>query len=156
MKLSWYERAIHSVVDKVRLTDNKISGGTGITPFYQLLHQQLFSQPSTPPGTRFTLLHSSRTPGELPPPEILEPIISFANADPTRLKFSLYVDSLGSDNTPEVARRGLREGRIARGTLEAALGLEVYRSWWKRLYGWNSPSQRNDRKVLFLVCGPDP
>lgn len=146
---------------EVRLTDNKISGGTGITPFYQLLHTQLFSQSSSPSSskTRFTLLHSSRAPRELPPPEILEPILTYAQTDPTRLRFSLYVDSLDGNNASGIEQRVLQEGRIGRRALEAALGIDVDSPWWQRLYKSSGLTQRGsprDRKVLFLVCGPEP
>ncbi|KAH8105938.1 ferredoxin reductase-like C-terminal NADP-linked domain-containing protein [Cristinia sonorae] len=136
-----------------------VSGGTGITPFYQLLHHELFSQRSNPSSTTFTLLHSSNNPGELPPPELLEPMTSYAQKDPSRFRFSLYVDSLDGDNTSAVDRRVLQEGRIGRRALELALGLDVDRPWWQRLFQSSPLTRRGntkDRRILFLVCGPDP
>ena len=40
----------------VHLTDDKVSGGTGITPVYQLLHKELFSQTSKPSQCPFDLI----------------------------------------------------------------------------------------------------
>ncbi|KAJ3475978.1 hypothetical protein NLI96_g11473 [Meripilus lineatus] len=151
-----------------------ISGGTGITPFYQLVHQTLLG--STGPQTettaeqtqreisgtaktKFTLLHSSRTPGELPPPELLDPLLSCSHANPTRLKVSLYVDTVADGSTcPSAPSHTLRMGRIGKQAIEEALGLDDSCSWWRGWFG-SRPGTRIDtteRKILFLVCGPEP
>ncbi|KAE9406048.1 ferredoxin reductase-like protein [Gymnopus androsaceus JB14] len=72
-----------------------ISGGTGITPFYQLYHEIISQKVS--PKTRFTLLHSSRSPSELPPPEIMQLLFSYAEEHPERFRLRVFVDSLGSN-----------------------------------------------------------
>lgn len=85
--------------------------------------------------------------------------MSFAKTDPTRLRFSLYVDSLDGDNPSAIARRGLHEGRVGRRALEAATRLDMDGSWWQRLFKASGVTQRgttSDRRILFLVCGPEP
>lgn len=116
----------------------KISGGTGIAPFYQLFHS-VISQPSeSRPKTRFTLLHASRTAAELPPPMIMEPLEKFAKTNPDDFKFEVFVseDASGRKN----------KTRIDKTAIQKALGLQN---------NWGPTTLDPERKVLFLVCGPD-
>ncbi|KAI9001109.1 ferredoxin reductase-like C-terminal NADP-linked domain-containing protein [Trametes punicea] len=136
-----------------------ISGGTGITPFYQLIHKELLSQPSITSKTRFTLLHSSRRPTELPPAEMLRPLLAYSQAHPDRLRLSLFVDSSEGPPHPAVPVSWLTVGRIGKPAIEHAMGSRT-RSWWRTLFSGSSGEDREDdtngKKVMFLVCGPDP
>ncbi|KAF5388227.1 hypothetical protein D9615_000510 [Tricholomella constricta] len=128
-----------------------ISGGTGITPFYQLLHSVISRQSEASP--RFTLLHSSRTPAELPPPKIMDTLSTFAAQNPQKFRMELFVDS--REGTPPPAHLpNPRLGRIGKPAIEQCLGINNRDSWWRRLF-WKREAQKPSRKVLFLVCGPD-
>jgi len=135
-----------------------ISGGTGITPFYQLLNNVFNRKPSDSNSkTRFTLLHSSRILSELPPRSMLQSLAFFAEEQPDRFNMHLFVDSLdGSTNTP-LPKQRLQVGRINKSALTHSLGLDAPVSWWQRLFqpvGVPNFAQP-DRKILFLVCGPE-
>ena len=135
----------------------KISGGTGITPFYQLLYSTLLSDNAAHPNTRFTLLHAARTPGDLPPPELLDPILSHAASHPERLRVQLFVTELDGSNSPTDAARELQVGRIGKTAIYRALDAGREPSWWQRLLRLSQASapQVADKKILFLVCGPE-
>ncbi|KZS97756.1 ferredoxin reductase-like protein [Sistotremastrum niveocremeum HHB9708] len=137
-----------------------ISGGTGITPFYQLMHQ-VFSGNKPGSGfenTRFTLLHSSRTYSQLPPRPILGPLSYWADRYKDRFAMKLFVDSaedMGSSNVHRVTVR-----RIARGDVEAAALIMGENKSEKGIIERIRPAQKDvvgqlDR-TLVLVCGPDP
>ncbi|KAJ6516180.1 ferredoxin reductase-like C-terminal NADP-linked domain-containing protein [Mycena sanguinolenta] len=126
-----------------------ISGGTGITPFYQLLHSS-FSE-GVDSKTRFTLLHSSPTPSELPPPEILGRLRAYAKAHPEKFALHLFVDSRDGDRPADLP--SLEVGRIQKPTIERCLGLKPF-SPWRNLFA--QAPQKTPRKTLFLVCGPEP
>jgi cytochrome-b5 reductase len=129
----------------------KISGGTGITPFYQLFHTVVSRSPMAL-KTRFTLLHSSRTPSELPPPSILHRLGTFAKEFPGRFRFHLFVDSA---NGPSLQDHKLHVRRISKTDIEQ-YGLDhSERPWWPKFLGSSDPNAKTARKVLFLVCGPD-
>ncbi|KAM5540413.1 hypothetical protein V8D89_005871 [Ganoderma adspersum] len=137
-----------------------VSGGTGITPFYQLIHKELLSQSSPNTKTRFTLLHSSRRPTELPPSEILEPLISYSQAHPDRLGLSLFVDASEGPAHPAVSSSLLTVSRIGKEAIERATVLGD-RSWWRGLFGASPKLASQEggdgqKRILFLVCGPDP
>ncbi|KAF5369943.1 hypothetical protein D9758_001297 [Tetrapyrgos nigripes] len=128
-----------------------ISGGTGITPFYQLFHSVISRLPSAH-KTRFTLLHSSRAPSELPPPSILKPMISYAETNPDRLKMQLCVDSYGEgDHSRHHLGQKMELGRISKLHIKKSLG--DVQSWWNWFSGHSDPT--NQQKTLFLVCGPE-
>ncbi|EIW62055.1 ferredoxin reductase-like C-terminal NADP-linked domain-containing protein [Trametes versicolor FP-101664 SS1] len=136
-----------------------ISGGTGITPFYQLIHKELLSQASPKSKTRFTLLHSSRRPTELPPAELLRPLLAYSQAHPDKLNLRLFVDSSEGPSHPAAPSSTLAVGRIGRAAIEDAMGAGS-KSWWRSLFGASSSSRslgnEAGKKVMFLVCGPDP
>ena len=143
------------------MTHGQISGGTGITPFCQLIHKELLSQSSPNTKTRFTLLHSSRRPTELPPSEILEPLIAYSQAHPDRLRLSFFVDAPDGPSHPAAPSSSLTVGRIGKEAIERATDSgDGNRSWWRRFFGASpKPTPReasNGKKVMFLVCGPDP
>ncbi|KAI0638082.1 ferredoxin reductase-like C-terminal NADP-linked domain-containing protein [Trametes polyzona] len=136
-----------------------ISGGTGITPFYQLIQKELLSRSSPSSKTRFTLLHSSRRPTELPPAEMLRPLVAYSQAHPDRLRLSLFVDSSEGPSHPVVSSSDLAVGRIGKAAIENAMGAGSA-SWWCRLLGGRASTRSQEpgtgNKVMFLVCGPDP
>ncbi|ETW83854.1 hypothetical protein HETIRDRAFT_314450 [Heterobasidion irregulare TC 32-1] len=68
-----------------------ISGGTGFSPFYQLLHHQLLQGGAKNKSTRFTLLHGSQNAAELPPPLFLQPLLKLAERHPERLRIRLFI-----------------------------------------------------------------
>ncbi|GLB33921.1 putative oxidoreductase FAD-binding domain [Lyophyllum shimeji] len=129
-----------------------ISGGTGITPFYQLFHSVISRSPDA--KTRFTLLHSSQTPAELPPPRIMDRLTRFAAQNPERFRLRLFVDSLDGP-APTSHMPAPHVGRIDNTAIERCLGLDQRRTWLRRLFGM-AEAPRPNRKILFLVCGPDP
>ena len=139
----------------------KISGGTGITPFYQLLHEELVKPKSsegrnpTLSKTRFTLLHASRSAGDLPPPAILGPLTSIAQNDPSRLRVKLFVDKKDHSTGPSY---DLNVGRIDNKAVEDVLEIKQLSIWERLLWRKLKPEgiAGEGRKVLFLVCGPDP
>ncbi|KIY65430.1 ferredoxin reductase-like protein [Cylindrobasidium torrendii FP15055 ss-10] len=120
-----------------------ISGGTGITPFYQLFHEYVRRNPTS--KTRFTLLHASRTPSELPPPSILRPMLEHPNQNMT---VRLFVSSLDSQ-TPPFGVTTI--GHIDRKAVQDSLGMTTT---WKQFLTGQSP-QKPDRRIMFLVCGPE-
>ncbi|KAJ7904229.1 hypothetical protein B0H14DRAFT_3079154 [Mycena olivaceomarginata] len=126
-----------------------ISGGTGITPFYQLLHSS-FSK-GNDSKTRFTLLHSSPTPSELPPPAILGPLREYATTHPEKFALHLFVDSRDGKQPAELPP--LQVGRIQKSVIQRCLD-PTPSPWW-RSYFISTPSDV-PRKTLFLVCGPEP
>ena len=107
-----------------------------------------------PSKTRFTLLHASRSPGDLPPPTILGPLTSTAQNDPSRLRLKFFVD----DKDPPIAPPyGINVGRIDRNAMEDLLEIRRPSIWDKLLWRKFDPRgiAGEGRKVLFLVCGPD-
>ncbi|KAF7983897.1 hypothetical protein HWV62_18260 [Athelia sp. TMB] len=116
-----------------------ISGGTGITPFYQLLHSTIgAAREKSSIATKFTLLHSSRTPAELPPSSILSPLRALAETKPEHFKLHLFVDSReGSGDSSG----DLKLGQINKAAIMKAL---------------SSKKVKPDANILFIVCGPDP
>ncbi|TFL05886.1 hypothetical protein BDV98DRAFT_499625 [Pterulicium gracile] len=123
-----------------------ISGGTGFTPYNQLFHSIITS--SSSPKTRFTLLHSSLCPEELPPDELLAPFRRFARDRPDRLRVALHVDQLAGRNSDVVL------GRIGRADIEKAAGVSnpPWYAFWRSAA--QTPAPR-ERKIMFLICGPD-
>ncbi|KAG2077655.1 ferredoxin reductase-like protein [Suillus decipiens] len=128
-----------------------ISGGTGITPFYQLL-RAVFSGKSSFQG-RITLLHSSRTPSELPPRDILDPLLKFAQHNSEKFKLKFFVDSFGGTKGQSSTDLEVHEGRIGKDSISSALHSASRAPWWRSLF--SQDSDVSDRKILFLVCGPE-
>lgn len=139
------------------LKNRKISGGTGFSPFYQLLHHELLEKSAKPSHTRFTLLHSSRNPAELPPPEFLQPLLDVAKEHPERLRVGLFVDSMEGQIAPTY---DLQVTQINKSGIERFLGQSSGSSaspWWKRSL-WGQPvneTKLQQKNVVVLVCGPE-
>jgi cytochrome-b5 reductase len=135
----------------------QISGGTGITPFYQLLHSLISSQNKSSKNTRFTLLHSSRTPADLPPPNILDTLSTFASQHPAKFRLHLFVDSVDGSSSQSF-KPELQVGLIGKPAIERSLGLQntSHRPWWNKIFSKPEVARPLPNKILFLVCGPEP
>ncbi|KAI9512266.1 ferredoxin reductase-like C-terminal NADP-linked domain-containing protein [Russula earlei] len=139
-----------------------ISGGTGFSPFHQLLFHHLLHSDVTA-RTRFTLLHASRSPAELPPLTLLQPLIDFAIAHPEYLRLELFVDSTSGAPWPESVAKHLKVGRVDRFSIAHALGISdgarSWFSWFTNLWTREQPnvgdSDIRRKNVLVLVCGPE-
>ena len=89
---------------------------------------------------------------------MLEPLLSAAKSDGDHFKLMLHVDSLDGPTHLSVTSEHLQVGRINRRAVERALGnSQEIASWWSFL-GFRSKKESTEdrRKILFLVCGPDP
>ncbi|OAX39745.1 riboflavin synthase domain-like protein [Rhizopogon vinicolor AM-OR11-026] len=127
-----------------------ISGGTGITPFYQLL-RTVFSGNSF--KGRITLLHSSRLPSELPPPDVLDPLLELARHNPDKFRLKLFVDSFGETKDQSFAGVEIHQSRIGKDAIWRAVHSA---SNFPSLRGlFSRDSDDSDRKILFLICGPE-
>jgi cytochrome-b5 reductase len=108
--------------------------------------------------TRFTLLHSSRIPGELPPPVILDPMVSFAAEHPEKFNLHIFVDEDDDSQPPAQVTKKL-VGRISEGSLKHCIGAEDQPppSWWDIFSRKQAPKapEKPKRRILFLVCGPE-
>ena len=158
MRSSWSVLAHFSMATSS--DGSKVSGGTGITPFFQLVHSELAHDNHEWRKTRFTLLHSSRTPGDLPPPTILDPLLSYSVSRPDRFRMRLFVDDLEGSNRKLSFKHDLQAGRIGKAAIEQSIGLSREIGFWRRILPITSretssaASTLKDRKILFLVCGP--
>jgi cytochrome-b5 reductase len=101
--------------------------------------------------TRFTLLHSSRTPADLPPPFILQRLSSLAETNPDWFKLHLFVDS--HDGSKPCHK--LHVARIDEKAIRT-FGLDHRPDTWWRIFCSPGGPGRKDRKRLFIVCGPEP
>lgn len=110
----------------------QIAGGTGLAPFYQLLHG-VFSRKDSTVKSNFRLIHSHHS-SELPPKFILKNLTSWAELYPEQLKVDTFVNSADSSVV-----KGMRQGRISKKSIESALN-EV---------------SRQPGKTIILVCGPE-
>jgi cytochrome-b5 reductase len=136
----------------------QISGGTGFAPFFQLLHHTLLEpSPSVAPMPRVTLLHASRSPQDLPPPALLDPLHAFARAHPDRLRVQLFVDAPAPAPADGAPAPPAAVQRIDAAAVQDALGIAAPpRAWWQLWPAAASPPPPPKRGVLFLVCGPEP
>jgi len=140
-----------------------ISGGTGFSPFHQLLFRHLL-QGNVGASTRFTLLHASRSPEELPPLPLLQPLIDFAEAHPAYLRLRLFVDGPSGAPAPESIAKHLKVGRIEKSSIAHALKIPdeslSWSSWISNLWTRGQPKVGDGdvrrKNVLVLVCGPEP
>ncbi|KXN87918.1 NADH-cytochrome b5 reductase 2 [Leucoagaricus sp. SymC.cos] len=131
-----------------------ISGGTGITPFYQLV-RQVFEQPKLySQKTKFTLIHGSRTPEELPPEQILAPLFDYAEKLPERFRLKLFVDA-DDGSKPPLPVTPLEIGRVSDEHMKHIMGVpEPTR--WQKWFGSKDSRPIIHQRTLFLVCGPEP
>lgn len=141
----------------------QISGGTGITPFYQLLHKEFAMkhlnrsddriQPRPLRQTHFTLMHASPSTDTLPPPIILDDLRGWALTHPDRLTVKVFVDDKRLSASENIFQTRIDAASIEKVRQERSLVKSA--SWldWAR----GAPQKKNtDKKVLFMVCGPEP
>ena len=164
MRSLWYTSLFSTRLYFSDLSLSKISGGTGFAPFHQLLFRHL--QGKVAPSTRVTLLHASRSPAELPPLPLLQPLINRAVTHPEYFQLKLFVDGTPKTPAPESVVKHLKVGRIDKSTIAHTLGINMpddawsWSSWISNL--WTMGQPRADeidvrkKNVLVLVCGPEP
>ncbi|KAG8863811.1 hypothetical protein FRB96_007648 [Tulasnella sp. 330] len=152
----------------LNMTDGpmKISGGTGITPFYQLLHNTFAHRPQAAVAsslkapassldglkTHITLMHASSSSASLPPPVILDDLKSWAAQYPEEFTLKTFVDRKGDASGVEAT-----EGRIDVRSIDQTRherGLMKQPSWLEWLRGVKG-KREHQKKVLFVVCGPE-
>lgn len=102
-------------------------------------------------NTRFSLIHSSRTPEELPPEQILRPLVTYANKYSDRFKLSLFVDADDGSKSPVST---FEEGRINDDHLKRIMGVPEH-GLWQSWFGNKEERSGISPQTLFLVCGPD-
>ncbi|KAG6378501.1 hypothetical protein JVT61DRAFT_12762 [Boletus reticuloceps] len=129
----------------------KVSGGTGITPFYQLLHS-VFRTRNTSFNACFTLLHASRSLADLPPSTMIHSLTELSQNYPDKFQFHLFTDSV--DDTSESHSLSIRHGHIGKSVVQDALRLTHSTPWWHRLFGSSVPTIP-EKRILVLVCGPE-
>ncbi|QRV87368.1 hypothetical protein RhiJN_15386 [Ceratobasidium sp. AG-Ba] len=138
-----------------------ISGGTGVTPFVQLLNS-VFSKrtPTSPPlKTHFTLLHASQSPAALPIADVLINPLVYSVAERRHLIVRLFVDFPTPGGETAVSNTNLQVGRISKEDVVRVLRerdiLARPQTWWEWIRG-TKPRCATEKKLLFLVCGPEP
>lgn len=162
MRLSWYASPF-STCSHLPESHFKISGGTGFSPFHQLLFRKLL-RGNVAASTRFTLLHASRSLAELPPLPLLQPLIDFAAAHPEDLRLALFVDGASRASAPKSIAKHLEVGRIDKSSIAQTLGITngawSWSSWISNLWTRGQPKfgdgDIRKKNVLVLVCGPEP
>ncbi|KAG8218423.1 hypothetical protein J3R82DRAFT_4048 [Butyriboletus roseoflavus] len=131
----------------------EISGGTGITPFYQLLHS-VFKTSDSSFNARFTLLHGSRSSADLPPSSMIQYLVTLSRKYPDRFRLQLFAES--TNDTSENHSLNIQRGRIGKSVVQDALRLTHSTPWWRRLLGLSTPTPfAPKRRILVLVCGPE-
>ncbi|KIK92476.1 hypothetical protein PAXRUDRAFT_829925, partial [Paxillus rubicundulus Ve08.2h10] len=146
---TWLNSSQHSDWDELVL----ISGGTGITPFYQLLHS-IFKTHDTPFHGRLTLLHGSRSLADLPPSSMLDFLMTLSQKHPDKFQLRLFVDSTGNSSVTQSLNIEL--GRIGKSAVQDVLRLTHSTPWWRRIFQPpTTTSIAPERKVLVMVSGPE-
>jgi len=98
-------------------------------------------------------LHSSRTPFELPPPDVLNPLLKLAQHNPDKFTLKLFVDSFEGANDQSFTGPQIHKGRIGKDSIWHAVHSASSFPWWRGLF--SPDGNESDRKILFLVCGPE-
>jgi cytochrome-b5 reductase len=84
-------------------------------------------------------------------------LTTFAKEQPERFKFHVFVDSDDGSKTTG-GTPPLNIGRINENVLrEYVVGVDSPISWWRRFFG--EPQLKEDlskKRIMFLVCGPQP
>ncbi|KAF8299889.1 hypothetical protein DL93DRAFT_2032122, partial [Clavulina sp. PMI_390] len=150
-----------------------ISGGTGITPFFQLLQARF--GPSAHPAKdalqrpHLTLLHGSPSPSTLPPDPIMSTLHEYSRRHRDAFTMKVFVEQDGERDS----MLALAPGRITRVAIEEALVQRQLRQppdsassswlvspirwlWSTSASGRRTADEQKAKRVLFLVCGPEP
>jgi cytochrome-b5 reductase len=162
MRLLWYASPFSTRLYFSDFSLSKISGGTGFAPFHQLLFRRLL-QGKVAPSTRVTLLHASRSPAELPPLSLLQPLIDCAVTHPEYFQLQLFVDGASKTPAPESVAKHLKVGRLDKSSIAHTLGIAdgawSWSSWISNLWTRGQPKAGDidirKKNVLVLVCGPE-
>jgi cytochrome-b5 reductase len=162
MRLLWYTSRFSTRLYFSDFSLSKISGGTGFAPVHQLLFRHLL-QGKVAPSTRVTLLHASRSPAELPPLPLLQPLIDRAVTHPEYFQLKLFVDGAFKAPAPESVAKHLKVGRIDKSSIAHTLGIPdgawSWSSWISNLWTRGQPKAGDvdirKKNVIVLVCGPE-
>ena len=89
---------------------------------------------------------------------MLRPLVKFAEDNPKRLNLSFYVDTKDGSSAEAIASSDIHERRIQKADVERTLHNGNESTWWHKLLRVASvkPTQSTEKKILFLVCGPEP
>jgi len=99
-------------------------------------------------------VHGSRTPEELPPEQVLGPLVAYAEEHPHRFRLKLFVD-VDDGSKPPLPVPPLESGRVSDEHMKKIMGVpEPTR--WQRWFGTRNTRPAISQKALFLVCGPEP
>lgn len=71
---------------------------------------------------------------------------------------ALFVDQQDGSSVEDVSVDSLQTCRIDKSSIETALGIGAKRTWWRSLLRLSPTTDVSlaEKKVLFLVCGPEP
>ncbi|KAG8713505.1 hypothetical protein FRC09_018642 [Ceratobasidium sp. 395] len=139
-----------------------ISGGTGVTPFVQLLNHIFSKRTPTSPAlkTHYTLLHSSQSPAALPITDVLINPLIYSVANRRDLTVRLFIDFPTPGGEKTASHANLQIGRIGKDEVVRVLRgrdiLERSQTWWEWVRGAKPQCSTREKKLLFLVCGPEP
>ncbi|CEL59667.1 NADH-cytochrome b5 reductase 2 OS=Ustilago maydis (strain 521 / FGSC 9021) GN=MCR1 PE=3 SV=1 [Rhizoctonia solani AG-1 IB] len=142
-----------------------ISGGTGVTPFVQLLNHVFAERTpnSRPLKTHYTLLHSSQTLAALPVIDALYSTCVYSVANRHDLTVRLFVDVLGpvpNTRLHQSHRENVHVRRIGKDDVIHVLQergvIPRPQTWLEWLRRAQPVCSTKEKKLLFLVCGPEP
>ena len=103
---------------------------------------------------KFTLIHGSPTPQELPPSVILKPLVDFSSQQSDKFNIHLFVDS-DDGSKPTVPTVKVVPERLSEHRLKEILGLNPPpRTWVDSILRRPVPEPPKSRR-LYLVCGPE-
>ncbi|CAE7219113.1 unnamed protein product [Rhizoctonia solani] len=142
-----------------------ISGGTGVTPFVQLINH-IFSgrtPNSRPLKTHYTLLHSSLTPAALPVMDVLYDACVYSVAHRHDFTLRLFVDvptPVPNTRLHQSHMDNVHVGRIGKDHIKHVLQergvIPRPQTWLEWIRRAQPVCSTKEKKLLFLVCGPEP
>ncbi|KAF8743294.1 Oxidoreductase FAD-binding domain, partial [Rhizoctonia solani] len=147
------------------IMDAKISGGTGVTPFVQLLNHTFAERTphSRPLKTHYTLLHSSQNPAALPVMDVLYNVCVYSVANRHDLTVRLFVDvptPVPNTRLHQSHMKNVHIGRIGKEDITHVLQergiIPRPRTWLEWIRGAQPVCSIKEKNLLFLVCGPEP
>ncbi|CAE6464485.1 unnamed protein product [Rhizoctonia solani] len=142
-----------------------ISGGTGVTPFVQLLDHIFAGRTpnSRPLKTHYTLLHSSPNPAALPVMDVLYDICIYSVANRHDLTLRLFVDiptPVPNTRLHQSHMDNVHIGRIGKEHVTHVLQergvIPRPQTWLEWIRRAQPVCSTKEKKLLFLVCGPEP
>ncbi|KDN51088.1 hypothetical protein RSAG8_00717, partial [Rhizoctonia solani AG-8 WAC10335] len=142
-----------------------ISGGTGVTPFVQLLNHIFAGRTpnSRPLKTHYTLLHSSLNPAALPIMDVLYDACVYSLANRHDFTLRLFVDvpsPVPNTRLHQSHMENVHLGRIGKEhvthVLQARGVIPRPQTWLEWIRRAQPVCSTKEKKLLFLVCGPEP